>query len=157
MLFEWDVAVRMTGNSLGTEAARSPSPRPRALVVLMVLLGLEAAALAAAAGYFIIELLVEQPASLANAIALAAVLAIGAVWVGFIVVGLSRRQAWTRAAVIVIQVLFIAVAIGSFQGPSPRPDFGAVLLIPAVLALILLFTKSVMASTLKRPDDPRTF
>ena len=157
MVSEWDVAVRMTGNSLGTAGPTSPSRRPRALIVLMAVLALEALALAVAAGYFIIELLVEQPSSLANAIALSAVLAIGAVWVGFIVVGLYRGQAWTRAAVIVIQALFIAVAVGSFQGPNPRPDVGAVLLIPAVIALILIFTKSVMVSTAKRTDDSRTF
>jgi hypothetical protein len=154
MLSEWDIPVRMTGE---TERAAAPSHRSRALIVLMAVLSLEALALLAAAVYFVFELLVEQPSSVANAIALAAVLAIGAVWVGFIVLGLYRGQAWTRAAVIVVQALFMAVAIGSFQGPSPRPDVGAALLIPAVIALILLFTKSVLASTLKRADDPRTF
>jgi hypothetical protein len=156
MLSKWDVAVRMTRNSPGTDGAKSISRRPTALIALMVVLALETLALAAAAGYFLIELLVAQPRSIANAVALVVVLAIGAVWVGFIVVGLLRGQAWTRAAVIVVQVLFIAVAIGSFQGENARADLGAGLLIPAVVALILLFTKPVQASTVNRNDESRT-
>ena len=44
----------------------------------MAIVGLEGIALAVAAIYFLVELLVEQPTSAANAIALVIVLAIGA-------------------------------------------------------------------------------
>jgi hypothetical protein len=47
-------------------------------------------------------------------------------------------------------VLQIAVAIGCFQGLFARPDIGWALLVPAVLALVLLFTPPVVAATARR-------
>jgi hypothetical protein len=85
-----------------------------------------------------------------SAIALAVVTTLAAVWVGFIGVHTLRGNAWIRGAAITVQVLLIAIAIGSFQGFVPRPDIGWMLLIPAVAVLVLLFTKPVIAATALR-------
>ena len=53
----------------------------------------------------------------------------------------------TRGATIVVQVLFGAVAIGSFQGLVPRLDIGWLLLIPVIIVLVLMFSKPVLAHT----------
>ena len=131
--------------------------RHPAVLVLVTVLLLEAAALAAATIYFIVELLVDRASSLGSAIAITAVLALGAVWVGFIAVGVLRGQAWTRAATVVVQVLVVAIAIGSLQGTDPRPVLAVGMLVPAVLALVLLFSKPVLAATSTRETDERTF
>ena len=133
------------------------SARHPAVTALVVVLALEAAALAAAAVYFVLELLVATTSSVASAVGITVIIAAGAVWVAFIAVGVLRAQAWTRAAVIVVQVLIGAIAIGSFQGPTPRPDLGVILLVPAVVAIVLLFQKPVLAATTGRDDEGRTY
>ena len=155
MIFTWDVPVN--GVIEPNEGAARPQSRSRALRLLVVVLALESLALAAAAVYFIVELLVATPTSVASAVAIVVIIGLGAVWVAFIAAGVWRGQAWTRAATVVVQVLFGAVAIGSFQGADARPLLGALLLVPAVLALVLLFSKSVMESTTARDGEPRTF
>jgi hypothetical protein len=124
---------------------------------LVVVLLLEAAGLAAAAVYFVIELLVATPSSVASAVGITVIIVAGAIWVVFIAVGVLRAQAWTRAAVVVVQVLIGAIAIGSFQGPTPRPDLGVILLVPVVVALVLLFQKPVLAAMTDRDGEGRTF
>jgi len=152
MVSDWDVAVKSSGNSNGTGAEQfvPPAARPRALTALVVVLTLEFVAITGVAFYLIFELIVERPDSYASAIALAIVVAIAAVWVLFIVIGVLRGQAWTRAAVVVLQILIGAVAIGSLQGAEPRVDVGVGLLVPALLALVLLFSKSVLAHLSER-------
>lgn len=150
MVSPWDVTVNNSKNSNETQTEQSP-PRSRALVALVIILVLEALALAGATAFFVVELFVDPSASLASAVALAVIAGVATVWVAAIVRGVLRGQAWTRAAAIVLQILVIAVGIGSVQGPEPRPDIAAVLIAPAVLAIVLLFTKSVVAVTSERP------
>jgi hypothetical protein len=148
----WDVAVNGTGNSNETQTEQSP-PRSPALVALAVILTLEALAFAGATVFFAVELVAAPAASIASAIALMVVVALAAVWVGFIVRGLLRGQAWTRAAVVVLQILVGAVGVGSVQGPEPRPDLAAALIVPAIVAMVLLFTRSVVAATSDRTSS----
>lgn len=148
----WDVAVNSTGNSNETQTEQS-HPRSPALVILAIILALEGLALAGATLFFAVELVAAPASSTASAVALMVVVAIAAVWVGFVVRGLLRGQAWTRAAVVVLQILIGAVGIGSVQGPEPRPDLAAALIVPAVVAIVLLFTKSVVAVTSDRPNS----
>lgn len=155
MVFAWDVAVNDARNS--NEDQTNRSTRHPTVLALVVVLAVEAAALAAAAVYFVFELLVATPSSVASAVGITVIIAAGAIWVGFIAVGVLRAQAWTRAAVIVVHVLIGAIAIGSFQGPTPRPDLGVILLVPVVAALVLLFQKPVLAATTGRDNEQRTF
>ena len=154
MVSAWDVAVNETGKPDEFETTRPG--RPRAVTALVAVLLLEAAALAAATVFFVIELLVATPSSVASAVGITVITAAGAVWVVFIALGVLRGQAWSRAAVVVVQVLIGAIAVGSFQGPAPRPDLGVILLVPAVVALVLLFQKPVLAATANRDNEQHT-
>lgn len=119
-------------------------------LALAALVGAECALLIAATAYLVIELLVDTPASFASAIALTVLTALAAIWLAVVVVNILRGRAWTRGATIVWQVLQIAVAVGCFQGlfdPVARPDLGWALLAPAIVVLVLLFTKPVIAAT----------
>lgn len=121
--------------------------------VVIVLAGLvfaECALIATATIYLVVEILVATPASYASAIALTVLTAIAAVWLALIAVNILRGRAWVRGATVVWQVLQIAVAIGCFQGLFARPDIGWVLLIPAIVALVLVFTPPVVAATARR-------
>ena len=149
MVSMWDVAVNNSRNSNETQTEQS-APRPIALIVLVVILALEAIALGASTVFFVVELVAQPSSSIGSAVALAVIVGIATVWVVIVVRGVLLRQAWTRAAVVVLQILVIAVGIGSVQGPAPRPDLAAALIVPAVLALVLLFTRSVIAATSER-------
>lgn len=115
--------------------------------LLAIVLFAECAVLAGATAFLIVELFVARPDSYATAVALTVLVGIAAVWLGAIAVATLRRRPWIRGAALVWQVLQIAVAIGSFQGLTPRADIGWALLVPAVIAIVLLFTPTVVAQT----------
>ena len=127
-----------------------PGTRHPLIWVLAVILFAECLLLVAATGFLVIELFVATPSSLPTAIALTVVVAIAAVWLAVITVNILRCEHWVRSAALVWQVLQIAVAIGSFQGLFARQDIGWALLIPAVVAIILLFTRPVIEATARR-------
>jgi hypothetical protein len=129
---------------------RNGSRRHPFVVVLALLIFAQCALLVVATAYLVIELVTAVPDSYASAVALAVLTTIGAVWLAVIGVNVLRGSPWIRGATIVVQVLQIAVAIGAFQGSFARPDLGWLLLIPAVAALVLLFTPPVLAATVRR-------
>ncbi|MBC7589824.1 MAG: hypothetical protein H7226_02115 [Salinibacterium sp.] len=129
---------------------QSAARRHPLLVALAVLVFAQCALLGVATGYLIVELFVATPDSYASGVALAVFTAIATVWLAVIGVNVLRGRAWVRGATIVVQVLQIAVAIGAFQGAFARPDLGWLLMIPAVAALVLLFTSPVLAATTRR-------
>lgn len=138
---------------LGDDAVSEPRSTPRRhpfVLALTVLVLAECALLAVATIYLVIELLVATPDSYASAVALTVLAAIAAIWLGVIALNIVRGNAWVRGATIVWQVLQIAVAIGCFQGIFARPDIGWLLLVPALVTLVLLFTPPVVAATSNR-------
>ncbi len=132
-------------NSNENAGERARLPLVGVVKTLVVVLVLEGLGLAAATVFFIVELLVATPTSFASAVFIVLLLGIATVWVGFVVRGVIAGSAWTRAAVIVIQVLIAAVAIGSGQGENGRPEIAVGLMIPAVVALVLVFRKATVA------------
>jgi hypothetical protein len=136
---EWDISV--SGRS-----------RPPLFWVLFVLLAAEFALLAAVAVFLLIELLVAQPASYATAIALTVLAFIAAAWLGAIVVGALRGQAWIRGAAVVWQVLQFALGAGGVSGAFSTPAIGWPLIGVALVAFVLLFTKPVVDAVATRSD-----
>ena len=126
----------------GRDPRRSPQLRALAVVI-----GLEAGGLIALTGLLIVDLFALPANSLLSAVALTAVTAIGAAWLVVMTLHTLQGRSWIRAAAVTVQVLLIAVALGSFQGIFARPDVGWALLAPAVVVLVLLFTPPVMRAT----------
>jgi hypothetical protein len=146
--FVWDDAVNEQGND-DFEQPRAARRHPL-VVVLAAVVFAECALLIAATLFLVVELIVATPSSYPSAVALTVLTTIAAIWLGLIAVNILRGRAWVRGATVVWQVLQIAVAIGSFQGLFARPDIGWALLLPALLALGLVFTKPVIAATGRR-------
>lgn len=150
--FKLDVPVSDTPE--GTDSARSDAAanprRSRSITAFAALLWLEAAGIAAATVYLGIEIITAPANSIPSAIALTAVAAIAAIWVAVIAVNVVRGNAWVRGASIVVQVLLIAIAVGSFQGQGAVPGIGVALLVPAIAVLILVFSKDVIVRTSQR-------
>lgn len=131
--------------------SRARSRRHPAVVALAVILFAESALLTAAAIYLLVELVVATPASLPSAIALLILAALAAVWLAVIAINSLRGASWVAAATIVWQVLQVAVAIGCFQGAFAQPAVGWLLLIPAVVAGVLVFSRPVREATRRAP------
>ncbi len=121
--------------------------RPVLLVALAAVLFVEAALLGLLAGFLVYELVTEVPASLGSAIGILVLVVIAAGWLVAVGVGALHAKPWVRAAALTWQVLQLAVAFGSFQGLFARDDIGWILLIPAVVVIVLLFSRSVMTAT----------
>jgi hypothetical protein len=126
--------------------------RPALLLTMVVLLFAEAGAVAAAAVYLLVELLVEIPQSYASAVAILALTALVAVWLVLVAINTLRGRGWVRAAAMVWQVLQLGLGIGSLQGLFAREDIGWFLIVPALLVIGLLFTRPVIAATRRDSD-----
>lgn len=122
------------------------------MTLLAVVLGLEAAGMVAVTVLLLVELLApnSRPSSVASAIALAVSAAIAALGLGLVAHGTLRCAPWTRPAAIVWQIVQAFVGLQAFQGPQSRPDLGSLLLVPAAVALVLLFRRDVAEATQRR-------
>ena len=130
----------------------STTRRPALLWVLVVLLSIEFLGVAALAVVLLVETLTASGASVGGGIALTVIGFVAAAWLGAIIVGTLRGQAWIRAAAIVWQVLQVAVGVGALQGQVAQPVWGWPLIILAAFVFLLLFLKPVVALTSVRRD-----
>ncbi|OIH92243.1 MULTISPECIES: hypothetical protein [unclassified Curtobacterium] len=128
-----------------TEVDR-PERRSPALIGLLVVVGLEFLALVVVTVVLVVELVVAPATSLASGIALTILAAVAALWLGALLNGLWQRRAWVRSGIIVWQVLQGAIAIGAFQGVFRVPAIGWLLLLPALLGITLVLSRSVTAA-----------
>jgi hypothetical protein len=119
---------------------------------LIVLLIAEFLLVAGLAVTLVIELLVATPTSFASAVALTVLAILAAIWLGAIVVGTLRGQAWIRSAAIVWQVLQFAVGASAISGTFSTPAIGWPLVVVAFATFVLLFTKPVVDATSRRED-----
>lgn len=141
--FGWDITV---SDDILTRAETEPR-RPRLLVALAVMLFIEAGFLGVVAVFLLFELATEVPTSLASAIGILVLVLVAAVWLVVVGVGALHAKPWVRAAALTWQILQLAIAVGSFQGLFARDDIAWFLLVPAVIVIALLFSRSVMTAT----------
>ncbi|WP_258046168.1 hypothetical protein [Leifsonia shinshuensis] len=140
------------GSSAHDAAPEPARSRPPLLVALAVILTLEALLVTGLAVWLLYELLTTTPYSYTTSVAITVLVALGAAWLILTLVGILRLHAWARASTVTIQILMIAVAVGSFQGLiGGGPAIGWALLVPAVLAGVLALAPSVVRAT-ARPD-----
>ncbi len=129
------------------DGTQSQAARPLALRALAAVIGLEGVALVALTGWLVVDLFTFPADSIASAVALVVVTALGAVWLVVMALHTLRGKPWIRAAAVTVQVMVLAVAVGAFQDAFARPDIGWMLLVPAVVVLVLLFTPAVVTAT----------
>jgi len=113
---------------------------------------LEAMATAAAAVYLLVELALVRPGSVATTVALAVLALLFAAGLLGAATALSQSRAWSRSAILVWQLLQLAVGISALAGSGGQPWIGWPLIGVAVLVVVLLFTPPVIAwSSDRRP------
>jgi len=126
--------------------------RPALLILLAALIYLEATALGVASVVLLLDLLTQRPDSYASGVAILVLTILATVWLAVMATHALLGRPWIRGGAVTWQVLQIAIGIGSFGGLFSRPDIGWLLIIPAVLVLVLLFTPTVIRAT-KRPES----
>jgi hypothetical protein len=141
------------GGDHGGDHGRSTPIRPPLLIALAVLLFLEAALVAGLTVWLIVDLLTMAPDSFVSAVAIVVLVALAAVWVTATAIGALQARGWSRASAVTIQILQIAVAVGSFQGFYARPDIGWALLIPALAGIVLALTPQVVRATTRNTSQ----
>jgi hypothetical protein len=122
------------------------------VTLLAAVLGLEAIGMVVVTLLLLVELLTpdSRPYSVPSAIALAVCAAIAAIGLALVARGLLRGAHWTRSAAIVWQIVQAFVGLQAFQGAGARPDLGVLLLVPALVALVLLFRRDVAQAARRR-------
>jgi hypothetical protein len=141
------------GESSGDQSLNSgktsagAKPRPLGLYVIAVILLAQAALLAVAFVWLVMEALSGTESTTGAGAVLAIIALLAVVWLGASAVGLLRMAPWTRGSILAIEVFHAAIAIALFQGLFANPALGWALLAPALVAAILLFTKPVVAVT----------
>lgn len=123
--------------------------KPIQLLILLAITGLEAIALTAAGFFYAIEAITGHARHLPTLIALTVLIFAFAAWASAAVKGLAALKSWARSSAVFIQTAMLAIGYYSFQGESARPDIAWALIIPALVVLVLLFTKP-LSSEFKR-------
>ncbi|PPG35375.1 hypothetical protein C5E10_04290 [Pseudoclavibacter sp. RFBG4] len=90
--------------------------RPKTVLLLAGVLGLEAAILAAATVFLVIETAAQEAEFLASSLALAGLSLLGAVLLALVAVATLRLRSWVRGAAITWQIMQLAVAWVFLQG-----------------------------------------
>lgn len=118
--------------------------RPRAITVIASVVGAEATALLAAAAWYGFELVTGAPVlSFWGAVFTLALLLSFAAWLCAVGHFLFRGYRWTRAATLVAQLFVLTIGFPTLTGGLVWA--GLAMLIPAVLVIVLLFDKRVVA------------
>ena len=122
----------------------SAPPAPAApLRVCAGLVGLEALALVAAGGFYLVELAVATVDDVGRALVTAALALLAGLGLALVARGLVRRRRWARAPALVTNLILVPVAIGLVQ--SGRWYAGGPLLVVALGVLGLLFAPATSA------------
>ncbi|GAA2171836.1 hypothetical protein GCM10009846_07360 [Agrococcus versicolor] len=119
------------------------SERPRSAAILAVIVFVEAVALLGVAIWSVVTVIGTEARELTAGLFWAACLA----GVAFFLVqagrGVLDGRSWSRAAVVVWQVLQIGVAFGTYNGAEGPVPLALAMFVPALAALVLVFRKPV--------------
>jgi hypothetical protein len=142
-----------------TSPTGSPAPHGTTTAVraaAAIIVALEGAGIAALVVWQIIAVTSGDTDSLASALALVVLTAVGAAAVIAFAVAIWRDQSWGRSGGVVTQLLILAVALGAVTGAYAHPSIGFALAAPALVALFLLVVtvRSAGAAARSRDDAP---
>jgi hypothetical protein len=148
-------AARLFGEAAEPSApkpVRAAPEAPRSLRAAAMVVGLEAALIAAGALVLLWLTLTSTPDSLPRAIAEVVAIGAGAAVLGFAALGLSRVAAWARGPVIVLQLILAALGYTT-AFDAERPAIGIPVLVLVAAVLYLLATPESRLAYLERDDQ----
>lgn len=125
-------------------AGAGASARPAGILVIAIIVALEATALLVAAAWYGSQLLSGAPVlSFWGAVFTLGLLLAFSAWLYAVSAFLFRGYRWPRAGALVAQLFTLTIGFPTMSGGYPLA--GLAMLVPAVLAIVLLFDKRVVA------------
>lgn len=122
----------------------APVARPAGITVIVIVTALEATALLVAAGWYGFQLLTGAPVlSFWGAVFTLGLLLAFSAWLFAVGYFLFRGYRWPRAGALVAQLFMLTIGFPTLTGGYPAA--GLAMLLPAALAIVLLFDKRVIA------------
>lgn len=126
------------------DAGSSVPARPSGILVIVIVVALEATALLVAAVWYGSQLLTGAPVlSFWGAVFTLGLLLAFSAWLFAVATFLFRGYRWPRAGALVAQLFTLTIGFPTMTGGYPLA--GLAMLLPAVLAIVLLFDKRVIA------------
>lgn len=127
--------------------------RPAGIAVLTAIVALEAAAVLTAAGWYGSQLLTGAPVlSFWGAVFTLGLLLAFSVWLFAVARFLFRGYRWPRAGALVAQLFVLTIGFPTLTGGYPLA--GLAMLVPAAVAIVLLFDKRVIAFASRAGGSP---
>jgi len=121
-----------------------PAARPAGITVIAIVVVLEATALLVAAGWYGFQLLTGAPVlSFWGAVFTLGLLLAFSAWLYAVGHFLFRGYRWPRAGALVAQLFMLTIGFPTLTGGYPLA--GLAMLLPAAVAIVLLFDKRVIA------------
>ncbi|WP_442784805.1 hypothetical protein [Arthrobacter sp. CG_A4] len=135
--------------------AAVPPVRPAGILVVAVIVALEASALLAAAAWYGSQLLTGAPVlSFWGAVFTLGLLLAFSAWLFAVARFLFRGYRWPRAGALVAQLFVLTIGFPTLTGGYPLA--GLAMLLPAVIAIVLLFDKRVITFASRAGGVPPT-
>lgn len=130
-----------------------PRPRPGAVPIIAAIVAAEATALLGAAVWYGYHLLAGSPVlSFWGAVFTLGLLLAFSAWLFVVAVFHLRGYRWTRAAALVAQLFVLTVGFPTLSGGLIPA--GVAMVVPAVLALVLLFNSRVISYASRTGGGP---
>jgi len=141
-----------TGVPAGDSGSGHPA-RPSGVLVIAIIVALEATALLVAAAWYGSQLLTGAPVlSFWGAVFTLGLLLAFSAWLFAVATFLFRGYRWPRAGALVAQLFTLTIGFPTMTGGYPLA--GLAMLVPAVLAIVLLFDKRVIAFASRAAGAP---
>jgi hypothetical protein len=132
---------------------QGPAVRPAGITVIAIVAALEATALLVAAGWYGFQLLTGAPVlSFWGAVFTLGLLLAFSAWLFAVGHFLFRGYRWPRAGALVAQLFMLAIGFPTLTGGYPLA--GLAMLLPAAVAIVLLFDKRVIAFASRAGGEP---
>lgn len=132
------------------------SKAPKMVQIVLVLLMLEALALAAVFFTLLLELLSGQFQSIFAQVFLVVISGAAVLWVLHFSRGILNKKRWARSAAFFWQLLQAVVGAGAIAETGSSQVIGALLVTVSGITLVLLFNKNVVADTNEATDGDLT-
>ena len=132
------------------------SKAPKTVQIVLVLLLLEALALAGVFFSLLLELLSGQFQSIFAEVFLVVISGAATLWVLHFSRGLLNKKRWARSAAFFWQLLQAVVGAGAMAETGSSQVIGALLVIISGITLVLLFNKTVVTDTNEATDGDLT-
>jgi len=141
------------GRGAEPSASDRPETVPAGAKVVALIAAAEAAALLVAAGWYAFELLSGSPVlSFWGAVFTLGLLLAFSAWLFAVAVFLYRGYRWTRAAALVAQLFVLTMGVPALT--SGLVLTGLAMLVPAVVAIVLLFSNKVITYASRTGSPP---